>query len=171
MATAHNSDQRRLIIVSNRGPIEYTFDKKGALKTKRGAGGMITALVPAARYAPPEGFIWIAVAMSDAERAIAERQKAARKTKTAVALAAAVEDMNGHQPARRQRRKRERPLTPMRFVNVPPTAYKRYYDDISNQILWSLQHYLWNTAEEPTFTAQTYHQWEQGYKLVNQAIA
>lgn len=171
MATAHNSAQRRLIIVSNRGPIEYSFDKQGALKTKRGAGGMVTALVPAARYAPPEGFIWIAVAMSDAERQIAERQKAAGRTKTAVALAAAVEDMNGHQPPKRQRRKRERPLTPMRFVNVPPAAYKHYYDGISNQILWSLQHYLWNTAEEPTFTTQEYNRWEQGYKLVNQAIA
>ncbi len=171
MATAHNSAQRRLIIASNRGPIEYSFDRNGALKTKRGAGGMVTALVPAARYAPPEGFIWIAVAMSDAERQIAERQKAAGKTRAAVALAAAVEDMNGHQPPRRQRRRRGRPLTPMRFVNVPPTAYKHYYDGISNQILWSLQHYLWNTAEEPTFTMQEYNRWEQGYKLVNQALA
>jgi trehalose 6-phosphate synthase len=171
MATAQNSNQRRLIIASNRGPIEYSFDKNGALKTKRGAGGMVTALVPAARYAPPEGFIWIAVAMSDAEREIAERQKAVGKTKAAVALAAALEDMNGHRPPRRQRRKRERPLTSMRFVHVPPAAYKHYYDGISNQILWSLQHYLWNTAEEPTFTVQSYNQWEQGYKLVNQAIA
>ncbi len=171
MTTGTSASQRRLIIVSNRGPVEYSYDKNGALRTKRGAGGMITALQPAVRYAPPEGFIWIAVAMSDAERAIAERQEEARKEKDPAAIAAGLISANGHQHPKRQSRKQERPMPPTRFVNVPPTAYQRDYDGISNRILWFLQHYLWNTAEEPTFTAQHYHLWEQGYKLVNQAIA
>src|ERR1051326_3573756 len=172
MTTAHPSGQRRLIIASNRGPVEYSYDKNGFLRTKRGAGGIITALLPSVRYAPPEGFIWIAVAMSDAEREIAERQEAARKEQHPAAIAAGLEGMNGHHaPKRQSQKQRHQAIPPTRFVNVPPTAYQRYYDGISNRILWFLQHYLWNTAEEPTFTSQQYHQWEQGYKLVNQAIA
>lgn len=169
MTTAPASGQRRLIIASNRGPVEYSYDRNGAFRTKRGAGGMITALLPAARYAPPEGFTWIAVAMTDAERAIAEHQEAARTAGNPAALPESLVGANGHRRPRRQNQKQ--PLPPTRFVNVPPTAYQRYYDGISNRILWFLQHYLWNTAEEPTFTAQHYQQWEQGYKLVNQAIA
>ncbi len=171
MTRAHNSGQRRLIIASNRGPVEHSYDRNGLLRTRRGAGGMITALRPAARYAPPEGFIWIAVAMTDAERDIAERQQAGGAKERPDALLEGVIGANGHQRSTRQRRKQEQPLLPVRFVSVPPTAYQRYYDGISNRILWFLQHYLWNTAEEPSFTAQHYHQWEQGYKLVNQAIA
>ncbi|HLW01702.1 MAG TPA: trehalose-6-phosphate synthase [Ktedonobacterales bacterium] len=171
MMTGSRSGQRRLIIASNRGPVEHNYDRNGVLRTKRGAGGMVTALQPAASYAPPEGFIWIAVAMTDAEREIAERQEHARREAHPDALSEGVISANGHKPSRRPSRKQERPAPPMRFVNVPLTAYQRYYDGISNRILWFLQHYLWNTAEEPTFTSQHYHQWEQGYKLVNQAIA
>jgi trehalose 6-phosphate synthase len=171
MTTGADSGQRRLIIASNRGPVEYNYDRNGVLRAKRGAGGMITALLPSVRYAPPEGFIWIAVAMTDAEREIAERQGPARSARNAAAIAAELISANGHQRPMRQRRKQEPPIPPTRFVSVPPTAYQRYYDGISNRILWFLQHFLWNTAEEPSFTAQHYHQWEQGYKLVNQAIA
>ncbi|HEY7357829.1 MAG TPA: trehalose-6-phosphate synthase [Ktedonobacterales bacterium] len=168
MATTYTSNQRRLIIASNRGPVEYSFDKQGALKTKRGAGGMITALLPAARYAPPEGFTWVAVAMTDADRTIAARQETARTAENHAAHTTGLAYANGHQLPKRPGHKKE---PPTRFVNVAPDAYQRYYDGISNHILWFLQHYLWNTAEEPTFTAQEYEQWEQGYKLVNQAVA
>ncbi len=171
MTTGPASGQRRLIIASNRGPIEHTYDRNGVPRTKRGAGGMITALLPAVNYAPPGGFTWIAVAMTDAERELAERQEKALREANPAALSEELVSANGHKPSRRASRQKEPPAPPTRFVNVPPTAYQRYYDGISNRILWFLQHYLWNTAEEPTFTSQHYHQWEQGYKLVNQAIA
>jgi|SRR5579859_8062635 len=161
--------KRRLIIASNRGPVEHSIDKNGAIRTKRGAGGMVTALQPAVRYAPTGGFTWIAVAMTDADRIVAEQQEAARTGADTTAFSPDGASTNGRQRSRRRRAEPE--LPPTRFVNVPPTVYQRHYDGISNRILWFLQHYLWNTAEEPTFTAQTYHLWEQGYKLVNQAIA
>jgi trehalose 6-phosphate synthase len=171
MATGEDSGQRRLIIASNRGPIEHSYDRNGTLRTRRGAGGMVTALQPAVRYAPPGGFTWIAVAMTDAEREIAQRQAASRTAEDPAAASEGLASANSHQRPRRQSRKKEPPAPPTRFVNVPETAYHRYYDGISNRILWFLQHYLWNTAEEPTFTAQHYQLWEQGYKLVNQALA
>ena len=59
----------------------------------------------------------------------------------------------------------------MRYVSVAEDVYRMHYDEISNQYLWFLQHYLWNPAESPTFTEEQHRAWEQGYRAVNQAIA
>jgi trehalose 6-phosphate synthase len=171
MTIAQENNRRRLIIVSNRGPIEHTIDKDGTLKARRGAGGMVTALQPAARFAPPGSFTWIAVAMTEADRAIASQQDASRTAENPSAFSENTASANGHPRLRRKSQDQKGQLPPTRYVNVPPAVYERYYDGISNRILWCLQHYLWNTSEEPTFTAQQYQQWEQGYRIVNQAIA
>jgi len=157
--------ERRLIIASNRGPIEHSLDKHGILKKKRGAGGMVTALQPAAGYAPAGGFIWIALAMTEADRMVAEQQEACQRQPDATGSSS----VSGQGASRQTRVSEKEPA--LRFVLVPPEVYERHYERISNRILWFLQHYLWNTAEEPTFTAQTQKEWDQGYKLVNEAIA
>ena len=169
MMTSSAQSGRRLIIASNRGPIEHTLDKNGKMKTRRGAGGMVTALQPAARYAPPGSFTWIAVAMTDADRMVAEKQQAAWKEGHRALPHESIASANGHQ--RRTKPDKQEREPSMRYVLVPPEVYERHYERISNRILWFLQHYLWNTAEEPTFTAQTYKEWEQGYKQANEAIA
>jgi trehalose 6-phosphate synthase len=176
MPIEQSQSGRRLILASNRGPVEYSLDKNGALRTKRGAGGMVTALQPAIHYAPPGGFTWVAVAMTEGDRLVAERQAEASKSQAEAAeqaLAMANGAAASTQPRAQAKRKRHTQplLDASRYVSVPPAAYRRYYNRISNQILWFLQHYLWNQAEEPTFTAQHYEEWEQGYALVNQAIA
>ncbi len=176
MSTAQSQGGRRVIIASNRGPVEYSLDKNGALRPKRGAGGMVTALQPAINFAPPGGFTWVAVAMTEGDRLVAQHQAEASKarTDTTEQTSAAA---NGATPSNQQRppAKRKPPTQPLlessRYVSVPPAVYKRFYDRISNQILWFLQHYLWNQAEEPSFYAQQYEEWEQGYVQVNQAIA
>ena len=169
MAASSEQQKRRLIIASNRGPIEHTLDKHGKLKTRRGAGGMVTALQPAARYASPGSFTWIAVAMTDADRMVAESQKAACKDGNHSFPQGSAASANGHQQRKKPEKSGREPS--MRYVLVPPEVYERHYERISNRILWFLHHYLWNTAEEPTFTTQTYKEWEQGYKQTNDAIA
>jgi trehalose 6-phosphate synthase len=56
------------VIVSNRGPLSFSFDDGGRLQSKRGGGGLITALGPAVAGT---GATWIAGALSDADRAAA----------------------------------------------------------------------------------------------------
>jgi len=51
---------RRLVIASNRGPLEFTIEDDGSLTSKRGGGGMVTALTAATRFVPA---VWIATAM------------------------------------------------------------------------------------------------------------
>src|SRR3989304_5228330 len=57
--------RRRLIIASNRGPLEFHSQPDGSLKAQRGSGGMVTALMAAARFVPAT---WIASAMTDGDR-------------------------------------------------------------------------------------------------------
>src|SRR5215471_13261851 len=61
-------DGRRLIFVTNRGPIEYTFAAHGGVQPHVGAGGVVSGLLCAARERPVS---WISVAMTDADRAVA----------------------------------------------------------------------------------------------------
>src|SRR5258706_13292654 len=61
--------RRRLIFVTNRGPVEYAFGADGTAQPQAGAGGVVSGLLSAARERPVS---WISVAMTDADRAVAK---------------------------------------------------------------------------------------------------
>src|SRR2546427_5967240 len=90
---------RRLIIASNRGPVEYHAGPDGLLTAQRGSGGMITALTAAARFVP---VTWVASTMTDGDRAAADQ---------ANGLPLRVPDNEIY----------------VRFVTVPNAVYQRYY--------------------------------------------
>ena len=136
---------RRVIVASNRGPVEFKKAPNGRLVSKRGSGGVVTALADLAREVP---LTWIAAAMTDGDR---------------------IAFPEGSATTREMRLGRE--AVTVRYVAVPAEAYHLHYDEISNQYLWFLQHFLWNPAESPTFTEEQHHAWDHGYRVVNQAIA
>lgn len=53
-----------VVVLSNRGPVSWRRDADGALQARRGAGGLVTALVPALAAT---GGTWIATALSDTD--------------------------------------------------------------------------------------------------------
>jgi trehalose 6-phosphate synthase len=136
-------ESRHLIIASNRGPIEYSLQSDGALTSTRGSGGMVTALMAAARFVPAT---WVASAMTEGDRLAAER---------------AGGDLL---------QVPEHPLN-VRFVAVPPAVYQRHYYVFCNPLLWFIQHFMWNTPRTPNIGRAVYEAWETGYIAVNQAIA
>jgi trehalose 6-phosphate synthase len=136
---------RKLIVATNRGPVEFYRDQRGRFVTRRGSGGVVTALASLAQELP---LTWIAVTMSDGDREAFPNDDA---------------------PAREVRLGQQ--MLRVRYVNVPPEVYHRHYDEVSNQWLWFLQHYLWDTARSPSFTEDQYVSWDQGYRPVNRAIA
>ena len=136
---------RRVIVASNRGPVEFVREASGRLSTRRGSGGVVTALALLARDLP---VTWIAATMSEADRQAFPSASA---------------------PAREVRLARQR--LRVRYVNLPPRTYRLHYDLVSNELLWFLQHYMWDPATAPTFTDQHYIAWDQGYRAVNHAIA
>ncbi len=137
--------KRRLIVASNRGPVEFHRDARGRLGTKRGSGGVVTALAALAGELP---LTWVAATMSEGDReAFPDAGSGSREVRL------------GHTALR------------VRYVNVPDEVYALHYDMISNELLWFLQHYLWDVARTPNFTEDQYHAWDQGYRRVNAAIA
>ncbi len=134
-----------VIVASNRGPVEFYRTADGRLATRRGAGGVVTALAAFARDVPLK---WVATTMSAADReAFSDAQAPARTVRL------------GRQPLQ------------VRYVPIPPDMYRRYYDEISNEILWFLQHYMWSPIQWPNFGEEQARSWDEGYRPVNAAIA
>ena len=136
--------ERTLVIASNRGPIEYRASG-GALRPKRGAGGVVTAVSAISGLANP---IWIAAAMGEGDR---ERARHAGD--------APIEEAGGGYRYR------------LRFVTPDPDVYDQYYNVIANPLLWFLQHYLWDTPRVPNIDRATHRAWQEGYVATNQLFA
>jgi trehalose 6-phosphate synthase len=138
---------KRLILVSNRGPIEYRTGGGDGHESQAcyGSGGVAVALSAAARYAP---VAWVASAMTDADRQVAQRSEDNT-----------IGGDGGEDPWR------------LRFVVMPCGVYERYYNLMSNPVLWFLQHSLWSRLERPSLGREIQEAWEQGYVPVNRRFA
>ena len=139
---------QRLIIASNRGPVEFQLTQDKTLKARRGAGGMVTALIDAGNRMEVS---WVAMTMTDGDR------QAVKK---------AQEENDGllQSPIPGQKMQ-------LRYVSVAKEAYRKYYEKISNELLWFLQHYMYDPTQDSASAAQLQDGWENGYKVANQAIA
>ena len=133
--------RRRLIVVSNRGPVSYDRDPGGERAATRGAGGLVTALAP---LVSRHDVTWIASAMSEEERRIA---------------AAGPLDETAAGGARYR----------LRLVAHDPDAYRLFYDVVANPVLWFVQHGLWDCMLDPD--ADLLGPWRDGYVAVNAAFA
>ncbi len=138
---------QRLIIASNRGPVEYQLSQDKTLKPRRGAGGMVTALVDAGNKMD---VTWVAMAMTEGDR-----------------LAIQNAQQNGgllRSPLRGQKMQ-------LRYVAVSKAAYRKHYEKISNQLLWFVQHYMYDPTQESNSTRHILDDWNNGYVVANRAIA
>lgn len=135
----------RLIVATNRGPVEYYRNRDHSLKSRQGSGGVVTALSEAMQGL---NATWIALAMTEGDRQ-------------------AMQDApNGLLPSSLHNQQIQ-----LHYVAVPKKIYRKHYDIISNQVLWFLQHYLADTNETPPSAEELQDAWEHGYKQTNQAIA
>ena len=134
--------RRKLIVVSNRGPVGYARNDRGEVVARRGAGGLVTALRGLlARH----DVTWIASAMSDEERALAGEAR--------------------DETARDGSRYR------LRFVAHDPDAYGGFYNVVANPVLWFVQHNLWDLPRSPRLGREFRDAWDGGYAVVNAAFA
>lgn len=133
--------RRRLIVVSNRGPVGYERSDTGEVVRSAGSGGLVAALRPlVSRY----DVTWIASAISAEDRALA-------------AAGPRVEEMDGGARVR------------LRLVDHDPAAYRSFYATVANPALWFVQHGLWDLLRDPG--ADLLGPWRQGYVAVNRGFA
>jgi trehalose 6-phosphate synthase len=134
-------ERRRLIIASNRGPVTFQTDEDGNVAAHRGGGGLVTALTGLVRHIDAS---WISSAMTDEDRAFKPEK---------VSLGSEGDQIE------------------IEFVQPDADAYDKYYNVISNPLLWFLQHNMWDIAKAPTFDRNTWDAWENGYVAVNRMFA
>jgi trehalose 6-phosphate synthase len=137
-------DSSPLIIVSNRGPLQFDRDENGERTVRRGGGGLVTALSGLVSH---RDALWIASAMSDEDVAVSGE-----------AGGPVEQELDGIDYR-------------VRLVGSDPTAYDRFYNVIANPILWFIQHYLWDISNAPDIRQQEIDAWDYGYQAVNQDIA
>src|SRR5215204_819479 len=138
--------RRKLIVVSNRGPVSFARDENGQRVARRGGGGLVTAL---RSFVAHHDVTWIASAMTDEDRAVADESGGD-----------AVEEVS-----------RDGSPYRLRLVAHDPAAYDWFYNVVANPTLWFLQHYLWALAYAPSIGPGLHHAWEDGYVPVNRAFA
>ena len=138
---------RRLIIASNRGPVEYQLTQDKTLKARRGAGGMVTALIDVGNRMD---VTWVAMTMTEGDRLAAKQ----------------AQQHDGLLPSLLPSQKMH-----LRYVSITKEAYRKHYEKISNELLWFLQHYMYDPTQDAASTKQLQDAWENGYTVANQAIA
>ncbi|MFD5497475.1 alpha,alpha-trehalose-phosphate synthase (UDP-forming) [Streptomyces sp. GDS52] len=60
----------RVLVASNRGPVSYTVEEDGSLRTGRGGGGLVSGL---SAIGPDAGSLWVCSALSDGDREAVRR--------------------------------------------------------------------------------------------------
>jgi trehalose 6-phosphate synthase len=130
-----------MMLVTHRGPYRFSVRDDGSFASRRGAGGLVSALLPLVQRddigAPPS---WVAAAIDEGDRAAVD------------ARAATVPGLDLH------------------LLHLDPAVHRMHYDAISNAVLWFLHHGLFDLARRPRFDRYLREAWE-GYVAVNAAFA
>ena len=108
-------------MVANRGPVSYARSPSGERITRRGGGGLVTALRSLVAH---HEVTWIASALSDEDRVVAEEHEGDAFDET----------WRDNSPYR------------LRLVAHEPRAFDGFYNVVANPKLWFLQHYMWGLA-------------------------
>lgn len=137
--------RRRLIVVSNRGPVTFGTAPDGSRVARRGGGGLVTALRALVAH---HEVTWVASALSDEDRAAA-----------------------GEQPRGWDEQGADGSPFRLRLVAHDPAAYERFYHVVSNPMLWFVHHYLWALGSTPEVGEAFHEAWGAGYAPVNGAFA
>jgi len=137
---------RPLIVVANRGPVSYGRTSTGERVSRRGGGGLVTAL---RSLIAQHDVTWIGSAMTDEDRAVAAE--------------------HGNEPF--DETARDGSPYRMRFVVHDHASYDWYYNVVANPTLWFIQHYMWGLAYSPNVDLGLRHAWLNGYVPVNERFA
>jgi trehalose 6-phosphate synthase len=134
--------RRKLIVVSNRGPVSFSRNDRGERVARRGGGGLVTALRGLLAL---HDVTWIASAISEEDRTLAGET-----------LDETARDGSSFR---------------LRLVAHEEQAYDWFYNVVSNPMLWFIQHHLWELAYTPVVDRGFHTAWDDGYAAVNAEFA
>jgi trehalose 6-phosphate synthase len=132
-----------MMLVTHRGPFRFSAAEDGNFVVHRGAGGVVSALLPLFEH--PDGsrderVAWIAASIDPDDQAAVARGDAV------------VPDLDLH------------------LLALDPALHRRHYDVVSNATLWFLHHGLFDLPRRPRFDEHFRVAWD-GYATVNAEFA
>ena len=145
-----------LLVASNRAPLAFEEDAGGRVVARRGAGGLVTALAGALQRS---GGLWVASAMTEQDR-----EQSARGDLSVAGEEPRFEAGEASEPAGARAAYR------VRYLSFDRETFDRYYNGVSNEILWFLHHQLWDVPRWPRFSEETRRSWD-AYREINDAFA
>jgi len=146
----------RLLVASNRGPLSFSLAPDGNLSARRGAGGLISGLMPGlSSLADQAEVVWICAALSDADRVAARQDPDGRRF-----------GIDGEAPAGHQGGAR----TAVRALDIPADVFHGAYNAVANATLWFVHHLLFDTPRQPAFGPGFRRDW-RSYVAYNEAFA
>lgn len=136
---------RRLLIASNRGPVQIVTGQSGRQEVRRGGGGLVSGMKSALSEV---GGLWVCAALSDRERAAARRAPDGHLHEAGL-------DTGG---------------LDVRMLPLDPSTFGRAYNGIANSTIWFVNHQLYDSANKPVFDAAWRRLWG-AYERYNGAFA
>ena len=138
-----SDDDLKIALVSNRGPVSFVEGDEG-FEIKGPAGGVAPTLHRVASRLHDRA-VWFAAAISDQDR----KAVAAGEMKR-------VRDELGYR---------------VDLIDFDAETYRRYYDVVSNRMLWFANHCLWDELHVKTFGEDEVAAWDEAYEPVNRKFA
>ena len=147
-----------VVLLSHRGPATFRRTRSG-LTLKRGAGGLVTALMGLAEHL--DDAVWVCAATSPADALIAaEHEGHSIEIAFSPELHVVEEDETTTSPSLN-----------VRYVEVDRDRHQMFYSQIANPLLWFVQHGLYGLATAPEITAEVHEAYDDGYVAVNEQFA
>ncbi|MBW3595142.1 MAG: trehalose-6-phosphate synthase [Actinobacteria bacterium] len=138
-----SDDDLKIALVSNRGPVSFA-ERDGSFEIKGPAGGVAPTLHRVASRLHDRA-VWFAAAISDDDREAVAAGEMKR-----------VRDELGYR---------------VDLIDIDAETYRRYYDVVSNRMLWFANHCLWDELDVKSFGDDELTAWEDAYEPVNRRFA
>jgi trehalose 6-phosphate synthase len=145
----------RLVVVSNRGPLNFRQTRGGDWRVERGAGGLVTALAEVGRLAP---VTWVSATLDAADRAAARLLRG----RDGPARRALLDQIERQLPGQDLR---------LSLREIEADAWQAHYTKVANPFLWFVQHQLYTLPYDPQVDDSLVRAWQVGYRPVNEALA
>lgn len=147
-----------VVLLSHRGPASFRRTRSG-VTAKRGAGGLVTALMGLAEHL--DDAVWVCAAATEADAAVAaehEGHSIEIEFTPEPQLVPDDEEAVG-------------PSLSVRYVEVDPERHRMFYGEIANPLLWFVQHGLYGLATAPDIDEAKHRSFSEGYAAVNRQFA
>jgi trehalose 6-phosphate synthase len=162
-----------VIVASHRAPVQFRKER-GRRQARRGAGGLVTALV--GLMGQLEDAVWVCAASTEEDIAVAAEHKGRSIPVAMKSEPVVVDDPAGGDPvagnsAAGNTTAHGAPVLQIRMVELDQAAHDDFYSVISNPLLWFIQHGLYDLTRSPNIGTRERDAFEHGYVAVNRAFA